>query len=135
MSVHTRLGAADLARIKGELNIQRDSLKNQINAELSRNEQQQYAQVMDSVRDRGDESVFDLYSDLALASIQSHVERLQAVENAINRIREDKFGLCVDCKKPINQARLDADPVVPRCIQCQTRIESAPGAGDATPSL
>ncbi len=136
MPAHVHIDAADIIRFKRQLDIERNALKDEMNAELFQDEHgQDHHQVIDSVRDRGDEAVADLYADLALASIQSHVDRLQAIENALYRINKNIYGLCLDCAKAISKARLDADPAVPRCIECQTLIESRPSAKDVTPSL
>ena len=62
-------------------------------------------------------------------------DRLRAIENALYRIKKNVYGICLDCEKPVNRARLDADPAVIRCIDCQSRTESAPSAKDVTPSL
>ncbi len=38
-------------------------------------------------------------------------------------------GLCIDCGKPIRPARLNIDPGVQRCVQCQSSFErSTPAA-------
>lgn len=136
MLAQCTVGAADILRFKRELASERDSLKDQMNAELARGDGAgEYLRVIDSVRDRGDEAVADLYSDLALSTIQNHVERLQTIEGAIYRINKNVYGVCLDCAGPIDRARLDADPAVARCIECQSRAERAPCAKDITPSL
>ncbi|MBQ5490529.1 MAG: TraR/DksA C4-type zinc finger protein, partial [Treponema sp.] len=46
--------------------------------------------------------------------------RLTAIENAIVRINQGKYGLCLQCGKPIPEARLDAIPYAALCVNCQT---------------
>lgn len=136
MLAHVHVEPADVVRLKRQLDIERNMIKEQMNSELAGDAREQdYLYIIDSVRDRGDEAVADLYADLALASIQSHVDRLQAVENALYRINKNIYGICLECERPIGRGRLDADPAVTRCIECQTRAESRPSAKDATPSL
>lgn len=48
---------------------------------------------------------------------------LRTVEEALARIREGSYGLCVSCGNPINQKRLDAVPWTRYCIGCQQRQE------------
>lgn len=43
---------------------------------------------------------------------------LQRIEAALKRIESGTFGDCVDCGKPIAQARLEANPTVIRCVAC-----------------
>lgn len=48
-------------------------------------------------------------------------ESLQAeVRAALERIKNNTFGVCVDCGGRIVQARLDAIPYTPVCIACET---------------
>ena len=136
MLAHVQVGPADIAQLRRQLVNERNELTDEMNSALARSDNERdYFQIIDSVRDRGDEAVADLYADLALASIQSQVDRLQAIENALYRIKKNVYGICLDCEKPVNRARLDADPAVIRCIDCQSRTESAPSAKDVTPSL
>jgi RNA polymerase-binding transcription factor DksA len=136
MIAHAQVEDADIIRFKRQLECERDALTEEMNAELARRDKgADHPHVLDGARDRGDEAVADLYSDLALASIQSHVERLRAVESALYRIKKDVYGVCIVCAKSVHKARLAADPAVERCIECQIRTESAPSAKDVTPSL
>lgn len=56
---------------------------------------------------------------LAQASERRAAEQLQRVHSALMRIRSPAYGLCVDCKEPIPFGRLNADPCVLLCIECQ----------------
>ena len=136
MLAHVKVGTADILRFRHQLADERNTLTSEMDAELARDgDAREQLHVIDSVRDRGDDAVADLYSDLALTSIQSHVDRLQTVENALYRIKKNVYGVCLDCAEPIDKARLDADPAVTRCIGCQTLAESTPSSKDLTPSL
>ncbi len=106
-----------------------------MNDELDRDSASSYRHVIDSVRDRGDESVADLYADLGLALTEQHVERLRSVESALDRIKNDTYGICSSCGEGVDPERLEADPAVSRCFRCQSRVESTPSAKDVTPSL
>jgi DnaK suppressor protein len=46
---------------------------------------------------------------------------LRAIENAITRIRNAKFGICEECGKPISKARLEAVPWTRSCKDCKER--------------
>ena len=48
---------------------------------------------------------------------------LQMVESAIGRIRDGSFGLCLSCGNEICEARLEAVPWTPYCIQCKEAFE------------
>ena len=37
---------------------------------------------------------------------------------ALARVERGTFGLCVDCTRPIERKRLDAEPLTERCARC-----------------
>lgn len=49
--------------------------------------------------------------------------RLNQVETALKRIEEGKYGLCIDCSKPIEGDRMALQPFSTRCTSCQTIAE------------
>ena len=81
----------DTKRLKERLAVERDKLKIEINAELTKESQSGYSHIIDVVKDRGDESVADLYSDLNIATIERHVTRLKAVEHALYDKNKDTY--------------------------------------------
>lgn len=49
--------------------------------------------------------------------------RLQQVENALQRINQNKYGICVLCGKEIPQDRLEILPSALMCMPCQSDTE------------
>lgn len=49
--------------------------------------------------------------------------RLQLINNALTRIQQGKYGLCLACGKQIPESRLEALPYAFMCIDCQTKAE------------
>ena len=49
---------------------------------------------------------------------------LQAIEDALKRIQEGVYGLCLACGVPIPHERLHAAPQALRCVDCQTTFEA-----------
>jgi DnaK suppressor protein len=45
-------------------------------------------------------------------------EQLAAIEVALERVRDGRYGLCVRCGQPIGDDRLAARPAAPTCIRC-----------------
>jgi len=43
---------------------------------------------------------------------------LQQINNALLRIENDNYGICVECEEAIAPARLEALPYVNTCINC-----------------
>ena len=50
---------------------------------------------------------------------------LQALDDALMRLKTPAFGRCVDCAAPIPFDRLQRQPQALRCIECQTAAEAA----------
>ena len=50
-------------------------------------------------------------------------QRLRLIDSALERIRLNKYGICVGCGKEIPQARLEALPYALRCINCASAEE------------
>jgi RNA polymerase-binding transcription factor len=48
---------------------------------------------------------------------------LAAVEEALRRLRDGTYGLCIDCGQPIPEKRLEAIPWAVRDRACQERCE------------
>lgn len=46
---------------------------------------------------------------------------LERLELALKRIKENTFGICVKCKKPIARERLEAVPIATMCYNCKTK--------------
>ena len=51
------------------------------------------------------------------------LNRLKLIENAIIRIEQGKYGICVRCRKQIPQERLKTIPYALMCVQCQSEEE------------
>ena len=55
---------------------------------------------------------------------QTDGKLLRAIEDALTRIRHEKFGICAECGQPISKARLEAVPWARRCRDCKERQDS-----------
>jgi DnaK suppressor protein len=55
---------------------------------------------------------------------QTDSKLLRAIEDALTRIGNEKFGICEECGQPISQARLEAVPWTRRCRDCKERQDS-----------
>ena len=50
---------------------------------------------------------------------------LRQVDEALDKIRQDTYGLCESCGEMINERRLEALPFAKLCISCQEKEEQA----------
>ncbi|MDD3032875.1 MAG: TraR/DksA C4-type zinc finger protein [Candidatus Pacebacteria bacterium] len=44
--------------------------------------------------------------------------KLKNVNDALEKIKEGTYGICENCKRPISQERLEANPSAKKCIEC-----------------
>jgi RNA polymerase-binding protein DksA len=58
-----------------------------------------------------------------LAMRQNTERLLDQVERALARFEDGTYGLCTDCGRPIDPARLEALPYAPLCLDCQSKQE------------
>ncbi len=48
---------------------------------------------------------------------------LMKIDEALARVEEGTFGICLDCEEPIEPRRLEARPVSTLCIACKETEE------------
>jgi RNA polymerase-binding protein DksA len=48
---------------------------------------------------------------------------LRAIDQALERIENGTYGLCVNCRQPIAEERLEALPYAELCIDCKRKTE------------
>ena len=113
---------AERRRHEKRLRARLETLMREITGELRESGEEGYTAL---TGDEGDRASADLISDTRLFDLQRDVVELDAVRAALDRLRGGTFGLCINCGEAIDPARLQADPSVPRCIDCQLRSESA----------
>ena len=59
-------------------------------------------------------------------------DRLRAIDDAFNRLKRGRYGICEKCKQEIPIERLKAIPFAAYCIDCQKKRNERrrPGEGD-----
>ncbi len=63
--------------------------------------------------------------DLAFGLEERESAELVAIDEALKRIADGSYGLCIDCGVAIATARLHANPTALRCVACQEKAEQA----------
>ncbi len=61
--------------------------------------------------------------ELSLNIAGGEQEIIYEIDDALKRMGEGKFGLCLSCDKKIPQKRLNAVPYAKYCIQCKSKEE------------
>lgn len=74
--------------------------------------------------DSADHGADSAEQDLSLALLESEVDVVQKIDEALERIEEGDFGTCMSCEKAIVKPRLKAIPWTYYCVDCQRQSES-----------
>ena len=98
---------ADLLAQRADLQTRLSEIKNEINLPLDQDLEDQVAEVE---------------SDEVLVAVGREVEvELDAVNQALDRLEQGAYGVCVDCGQPIAPQRLAASPYSIRCFDCASQ--------------
>jgi DnaK suppressor protein len=57
-------------------------------------------------------------------------QTLKQVRDALRRINDGSYGMCIDCDRPIEPARLEAVPWTPYCLADQQKHDKEMSAGN-----
>jgi DnaK suppressor protein len=61
--------------------------------------------------------------ELSIILNGNNEDTLDRIDEALRLIEEGLFGICQDCKKPINKERLSVVPFARFCVTCQEKKE------------
>jgi DnaK suppressor protein len=69
--------------------------------------------------DLGDRALSTVIRDLSYQLTAGEREILRRVDDALDRIENSTYGICVLCEKKVQLGRLDAVPWARHCIECE----------------
>ena len=87
----------------------------------------------DDVKD-SDHALHDVIQGLALKLSDNESKMVADIDQALMRMEEGSYGMCLRCGREIDERRLEAVPTARYDAACQAVVESAKGQG-AGPSL
>ncbi len=128
------LSSAQISEFRAILDKRYLELREEIRRILMESDKEQFQKLAGEVHDMEELSVADLLVDLNYAEIDHLLKELHEVEDALRRIREGRYGICVDTGEPIELERLKAYPSAKRTAKAQTIYEKT-HAGETHPSL
>jgi len=102
--------------------------RNEITGQVNHLEQDLREEIADNQNmpgDMADHGSGELSQHLSVTLMENDRIELERIEKAIGRIEQGVYGECEICNKSIPMARLKAIPWATRCINCQSRFESA----------
>ncbi len=63
--------------------------------------------------------------EMELGLVTEEGRRIRLIDDAINRLKNNLYGTCMDCGKDIDEGRLEAIPYARLCIKCKSSREAA----------
>jgi DnaK suppressor protein len=114
-----------LLNLRAILIRRRDALRSALAGDLT---------LLRELRSESPGDVVDAAYDSAQDEISSQLAEVESrelanIENALERMKGGKYGLCEVCNGRIPMARLNALPYATMCIECQRELERSGGAG------
>jgi len=73
--------------------------------------------------DENAQEISEYSTNLATEKILENT--LRDIDNALDRIKAEIYGICKYCKKPIGLKRILARPVASACIDCKTKLQNS----------
>ena len=104
---------ANIEALSRKLNEKKDELLR----DLGRRKSDARAVGEPEVRDDGDFAQASHATAEAMQEITLESRTLEQIEDALKRMDEGTYGFCVRCNRPIPEARLEAVPWTPYCLE------------------
>lgn len=117
------LDKIQIDHLKRRLLERRELLRAEIREALQASGEERHRELAGVVHDAGDDSVADLLADVNIKGLDRDAHELDAIAAALASMQRGGYGRCADCNGDIGYARLRAQPVASRCIECETRHE------------
>jgi DnaK suppressor protein len=83
----------------------------------------------DGIQDIADQASSAYTKEFLLSIGDAERRLLQQIDEALDKIRQDTYGLCEVCGETIGERRLEAVPFAKLCIGCQEEEEQRAKAG------
>jgi DnaK suppressor protein len=62
-------------------------------------------------------------SDRTQAILEAAQRQRMQVVDALDRVASDRYGICIQCGRPVPDGRLEARPEAARCVSCQAKAD------------
>lgn len=86
--------------------------------------------VIEKAADAIDEVQHATERELAIRNLDRETILLRNVRNALRRIEDGTYGVCMHCEEEISLKRINAVPWSPFCIQCQEEADRQRAGGE-----
>ena len=89
---------------------------------------QKEQRAMDDSKDVIDKAAYRSRAHLLDSLADWYINETKRIDNALIRIAEGNYGVCLGCRKPIEMGRLESTPEAAFCAECQKTREGLSAA-------
>jgi len=82
-----------------------------------------YTLGTDGIQDMADAASNAYNADILMSLSDNDRNMVKEIDSALDKIGSGAYGICEECDEPINEKRLEANPVARYCITCKRMIE------------
>lgn len=118
----TELSPADLTALRALLQARRQAAAQRLHAQLEGGSRAEHAREV-LLQDSDEPTAREADREVDLAQSDKDTVDLQAIDDALARLAQGRYGRCADCDEPIALARLRLEPQALYCIDCAGRRE------------
>ena len=98
-------------------------IRSELVGDVEKNMKSSKQEMNGQVPDVSDDAAQSYSKQLMMNLGKQEWEKLKLVDEALGKIKGEKFGLCEECKKTIPEARLNIIPFTKYCVECLSKIE------------
>jgi DnaK suppressor protein len=94
-----------------------------LSAEIAKNRNAEEETTEEATQDIADKAVSSYTREFLYSLTDTERTTLQQIDQALLRIAEGTYGLCLNCGIAMAEKRLNAVPWAPHCVDCQELAE------------
>ena len=98
-------------------------MKDNLLQEIASNMKMEIGHLQEAIADMYDLADDERERQFSILLCNRDREKLELIEEALERIEEGTYGTCEDCGAKIAEGRIKVMPFARYCITCQSRIE------------
>lgn len=117
----------DRTALKARLETMRQEAAARIRAQLHSSEDPELMSLARHMAKVDDEHVADQLMNTDIAMLTHELRELRDIDLALQRIANGTYGICSECSRMIDPARLNARPVARLCVPCKAAFEKRRG--------
>ncbi len=100
------------------------SMRKKIIEEIYENiKKRKYSYESDEIGDLYDLAAIERDKELSLLLHDRDREKLLEIDNALEKIKQGVYGICIECGDKISNGRLRIMPFTQLCVKCKSNIE------------